>query len=147
MFQSVVCTNHISRGEDQKGVSDIFGEMDIYIYIKWKLLISSFYRQKYCNPSWEYNFVLETNEISTQSQIKFEFCLSCKVGEMSPVCLCGSLPSFYSISDNASLIGCTAFDLKNKRNLSPLFQKLNSYLFCYLKYGQVYTVVFPCYYW
>ncbi len=32
MFQSVVCTNHISRGEDQKGVSDIFGEMDIYIY-------------------------------------------------------------------------------------------------------------------
>ncbi len=44
MFQSVVCTNHISRGEDQKGVSDIFGEMDIYIYIyiyiKWKLLIS-----------------------------------------------------------------------------------------------------------
>ncbi len=27
------------------------------IYIKWKLLMSSFYRQKYCHP-WVYNFLL-----------------------------------------------------------------------------------------
>ncbi len=49
----------LSRGENQKGVSDIFGEMEIYIYIyiKWKLLMSSFYWQKYCHP-WVYKFVL-----------------------------------------------------------------------------------------
>ncbi len=44
--------------------------------------MSSFYWQKYCHP-WVYTFVLKTIEISTHSQIKLLFWLSCKVGEMS----------------------------------------------------------------
>ncbi len=44
----------LSRGENQKGE---IGEIEIYIYIKWKLLISSFYWQKYCHP-WVYKFLL-----------------------------------------------------------------------------------------
>ncbi len=77
----------ILRGENQKGISDIFGEMQIYIYI---------YQMKALNE-----LILLTNVLSSmcvqiciinnwnqytksdQTMVQLLFWLSCKVGEMS----------------------------------------------------------------
>ncbi len=48
----------ILMGVNQKCISDIFGEMEIYI--KCKLVVSSFYWQKYCHPPL-YNFFIINN--------------------------------------------------------------------------------------
>ncbi len=48
---------YISRGESQKGINDIFGEMEIYSLYQMKALDELFYWQKYCHP-WVYNFLL-----------------------------------------------------------------------------------------
>ncbi len=82
----------LSRGENQKGVSDIFGEMEIYIYIYYIYI----YTNESSNELFLLAKVLSSMSVqiciinnwnqytkSDQTMLKCLFWLSCKVGEMS----------------------------------------------------------------